>query len=76
MGAGIAAGPSVAVDMMTLLPPPYFPTCLLAPLPLPSPLHLQDDRTPLHLAASNDHLESVRLLLDRGADKEAKLKVR
>ena len=47
-----------------------------ASAPLPPLLPLKDGYTPLHLAAMEGHLESVRLLLDRGADKEAKTKVR
>ena len=43
---------------------------------LPSSPPLQDGGTPLHWAARNDHLESVRLLIDRGADKDAKNNVR
>ena len=33
---------------------------------------LQDDQTPLHLSASAGHLEVVKLLLEEGADKEAR----
>ena len=51
--------------MMTLL---YSDTFSIPPL--------QDGRTPLHCAAQNGQSESVRLLLDRGADKEAKDEVR
>jgi hypothetical protein len=36
----------------------------------------QNDNTPLHMAAHNDHASVVTLLLERGADKEAKNKVR
>ena len=36
---------------------------------------LQDSKVPLHKAVNMDHVESVRLLLDRGADMEAKDKV-
>ena len=36
----------------------------------------QDGDTPLHTAAFSGHLECVRLLLERGADKDAKTKVR
>ena len=36
----------------------------------------QNGATPLHTAAFSGHLECVRLLLERGADKEAKTKVR
>jgi ankyrin repeat protein len=35
-----------------------------------------DQRTPLHWASYNGHLECVRLLLERGADKEARDRVR
>ena len=41
-----------------------------------TPLPLQDGDTPLHYAADSDHVETVRLLLDSGADKEAKTIVR
>ena len=37
---------------------------------------MQGGYTPLHCAASNGHVESVRLLLDRGADKGALNSVR
>ena len=40
------------------------------------PLPLQHGVTPLHEAAFHDQLEFVRLLLDRGADKEVKDEVR
>ena len=40
------------------------------------PVSLQDGCTPLHCAAMYGHLESVRLLVDRGADKGAKSNVR
>ena len=59
--------------LSSLLTPSGMPA---APAPLSSPLPLQDSRTALHNAALNGHLESVRLLLDRGADKEAKDNVR
>ena len=36
----------------------------------------QDGKTPLHFAASNGHESTVRLLLDRGASKEAETIVR
>ena len=42
----------------------------------PVPIFLQDVRTPLQWAAMHGHLESVRLLLDRGANTDAKGKVR
>ena len=35
----------------------------------------QSGQTPLHLAVSDGHLECARLLMERGADKEAKAKV-
>ena len=41
-----------------------------APAPRPSSPPLQAGETPLHKAAFNGHLESVRLLLDSGAEKE------
>ena len=44
----------------------------LAPLPLAPPLPLQNGVTPLHYASMIGHLETVRLLLDRGTNKEAK----
>jgi ankyrin repeat protein len=37
---------------------------------------LQNGATPLHYAAKESKLEVATLLLDRGADKEAKTKVR
>ena len=41
----------------------------------PSALPLQFDYAPLHYAAMYGQVESLRLLLDRGADKEAKNEV-
>ena len=46
------------------------------PCPCTLPTPLQDGFTPLNNAAFKGHLEIVRLLLDRGADKEARDKVR
>ena len=83
---GFAAGPSVVVAVLwipscpfqalTSLPPatPTYPVA--APAPFPSILTLQDGLTPLHTAAIHGHVETVRLLLDRGADTGAKEKVR
>lgn len=46
-------------------------------IPLPASLHLvQQGLTSLHIAAFRGHLELVRLLLERGADIEAKSHVR
>ncbi len=39
-------------------------------------LGAQDGYTPLYVAALNGHLECMRLLLDRGEDKDAKTTVR
>ena len=50
--------------------PLFLHTLLAAPTTPPSLLSLQFGYTPLHEAALKGHLESVRLLLDRGADKE------
>ena len=44
--------------------------------PPPFGVIFQNGGTPLHYAADNGHESTVRLLLDRGADKEAKHKVR
>ena len=43
---------------------------------LPKHHPLQDGFTPLLYAVANGHLDIVRLLLDRGTDKEAKDYVR
>ena len=47
-----------------------------APASFPSPLPLQGGYTLLHWAVMKGHLETARLLLDRGAYKEAKDGVR
>ena len=48
----------------------------LTPAPLPSPFPLQDGYTPLLFAANDGYVETVRLLIDRGADIEGKTNVR
>ena len=72
-----------SLNLYPLLPLPLTISFLSHPLhsiPLCTPpiinLPLQELTTPLHWATCNGHLESVRLLLDRGADKEAKDMVR
>ena len=48
----------------------------LDPVLLPSPLHLQYGHSPLQCAAEHGHSKTVHLLLDKGADMEAKNIVR
>ena len=52
------------------------PTCLLTTAPLTCPPCVQPGYTALHVAVMWGKLETVRLLLDSGANKEAKDKVR
>ena len=42
----------------------------------PLSFHAQNGYTPLHVAAANGQVGTVRLLFDSGADKDAKSKVR
>ena len=73
--SGIPAGPSIGQNCDNFVDPlislPY-----LVATATPSPLPLQCGSTPLHYAAYYGHLESVRLLLARGADMEGKDLVR
>ena len=67
----------IRTPFLYLISPPPAPLWhALAPLYASHPLPLQTGCTPLHYAAIKGSLESVRLLIDRGADKGAKTKVR
>ena len=69
--------PFVCLQLIPSPPRPPRPfICTSAPVPLPSPLSLQDGRTALHCAATHGSVETVRLLLVRGAGKDARDRVR
>ena len=70
-GCRFSVCPSLALLRLSI--PPWHACC---PSTIPIPTPLQYGYTPLHKVADSGHLDSVRLLLDRGADKEAKDKVR
>ena len=62
-------------DAPSLAPHSLPQPLLQSPLPHTPSTPLQDGNTPLHCAAVKDQVESIRLLLDRGANTEAKDKV-